>query len=119
MTYRVKGLPKPSTFLGDIDATESRVSKSKLLTAANSGLRLGYDANSIVTVPCKVNSFEVEVSTGNGPSKIYPSVNGKISPQAMETMRQLRPGGTVTFRSIKGEGNMGQLRGVPIALTVI
>lgn len=119
MTYRVKGLPKPSTFLGDIDATESRVTKSKLLTAVNSGLRLGYDANSIVTVPCKVLSFEVEVNVGNGVSKIYASVNGKIPPQAMETLRQIRTGSTVTFRTIKGEGKMGQIRGVPISLMVI
>ncbi len=119
MIYRVKNTPRPSTYLGDIDASESKISKSKLNLAVSSGLRLGYDASSVISLPFKVTGFEIKIDAGNGAARTFQGQNGKFPQPAIDMIKTLRPGAVISCRDIRGLGKTNNIvRGVPISLVV-
>jgi hypothetical protein len=118
MEYRVKKVPKPGTYFGTSTTSDSYITKSQLLANINSGLRLGYDADAIITVPFNVISYKILVGVPNGPTKEI-TVNGpKLSVPDQNFLKSLRPGTSITFREIKGNSRGGMVRGSNISLTI-
>lgn len=118
MEYRVKKVPKPSTFFGTSTTSDSYISKSQLLASMNAGLRLGYDQDAIITVPFTVISYEILISVPNGQSKPIKVTGAKPSAADQNLLRTLKAGTSITFREIKGTSRGGQVRGSNISLTI-
>lgn len=118
MEFRVRNVPKPSTFFGNFSASDSKITRSQLLANLNAGLRLGYDQNTIINVPFKVASYEIELIIPGSPKRVI-KVKGPTIPLADQTLiKQLRPGSIIAFTSIQGGSRGGAVRGGNIMLTI-
>ena len=116
LDFRVRQLPKPQSYLGSIANTESRINRSQLAAALNSGVRLGYDESIPLKVAFKVTKFEVVVQVGAATRTIQCA--GAITPEARNLINQLKPGAALTITGIRGAGPSGEVRGAPIALVI-
>lgn len=116
MDFRIRSLPKPSSFLGSIPNTESRINRSQLAAALNSGVRLGYDESIPLKVAFKVTKFEVVVQVGAATKTIQ--CNGALTPEARTLINQLKAGAALTITGIRGMGPSGEVRGAPLALVI-
>jgi GldM N-terminal domain/GldM C-terminal domain len=118
MEFRVKKVPRPSTYFGTFTTTDSYITRSQLLANISNPLRLGYDPDAIITVNFIVQSYKILVAVPNGPSKEIPVIGAKISLPDQEFLKKLRPGTSITFREIKGNSKGGPVRGSNISLTI-
>jgi len=118
MVYRVKKTPRPSTFFGSSTTSDSYITRSQLLANLNAGLRLGYDADAIISVPFSVTSFDIDVIVPNGPSRPVKIKGAKIPPADQDFLKKLRPGTTMLFRNIQGYSKGGPVRGTNLSLTI-
>lgn len=115
--FRIKNIPKPMTFLGAIPATESTITRSQLLTSVNSGVRLGYDDSSPISVNFRTSSYKAKVEFG-GSVQTLECTNGKFSPKDLRTLQNLRPGTVLRIEEVRGLAGTLAIRGVPMNLTV-
>ncbi len=118
MEYRVKKVPKPTTYFGTSTPFDSYVSLSQFRANIDAGLRLGYDADAIISLPFNVISYEIEAEVQGGAKKPIKVNGGKIPPADQAFLRNLRPGASVTIRSVVGSSKGGQFRAAGISLTI-
>jgi hypothetical protein len=119
MDFRVKKVPKPLTYLGDISSSDNTVSKSRFMIALQSGMRLGPDPNVPIVFPFTVTAFEIDYDIPGGAKGKTIFCNGpKISPQDIVTLSRLKAGANIYFRKIRGNGPSGPERCNPILLTL-
>lgn len=116
MDFRIRSLPKPTSFLGSVANTESRIGRSQLAAALNSGVRIGYDESIPLKVAFKVTKFEVVVQVGAA-TKTIPC-GGALTAEARNLINQLKPGAALTITGIRGVGPAGEVRAAPIALVI-
>ncbi len=116
MDFRIRSLPKPSSYLGSVPNTESRISRSQLAAALNSGVRIGYDESIPLKVAFKVTKFEVVVQVGAATKTIQCA--GALTPEARTLINQLKPGAALTITGIRGAGPAGEVRCAPLALVI-
>lgn len=116
MDFRVRSLPKPLSFLGSIPNSESRINRSQLAAALNSGVRIGYDESIPLKVAFKCTKFEVVVQVGAATKTIQ--CPGSLTAEARTLINQLKPGAALTITGIRGSGPAGEVRCAPIALVI-
>lgn len=115
--FRVRAVPRPATYFGNITSTDSRVSKLQLISALNSGLRLAYDESSLITAPFIVRSYTILVEFRGNVKPI--KVIGHMPTAAdVATLRTMQSGANITIKDIVGTCYGSQVRAAPIAVTI-
>ena len=116
--YKIRPLPKPSSFFGSIPGTESFISKSQIASNAGAGIRVAYDESIPLSVAFATKKFDMVV-TVNGNTVTKSATGGRLTPEMMTLLNQLRPGASVSFTGIRTSSPSGtEIRVNPLSFII-
>ncbi len=111
--YKVKALPKPSSFFvaGGESINQGFISK-KLLTSNEAYVEASYGPDGILDLPWKITGFDIVI--GNDAKH---SDNGRLTDEQKTLIKKLPSGAQVTLQTIRAVGPDGKTQQLsPIAL---
>ncbi len=114
-TYKVKALPKPSSFFvaGGESKSEGFISKKNLLSG-DAYVEASYGPDGILNLPWRITGFDVIVG-----SNTKHSDSGKLSEEQKSMIKNLPSGTQVTLGTIRAvgpDGKQQQLNAIPLRL---
>ncbi|HYG51058.1 MAG TPA: hypothetical protein VD905_09155 [Flavobacteriales bacterium] len=115
--FRVRAVPRPTTYFGSITSTDSRITRQQLIGALPVGLRLAYDESALISAPFVVRSYNIVINVRGNERTLHCS-GPYISAADQQTLRTLQSGSTITIKDIQGTCYGSQVRSAPIVATI-
>lgn len=115
--FRIRPVPRPTTYFGALTSADSRISKQQLFQSMKVGLRLGYDESSLIIAPFAIKSYVIVLSV-NGNTLRITCIGGSIKVSDQNIMAKLKSGASITIQEIRGTCYGNEVRANPIVLTL-